>query len=108
MKNFYGIAVAGLLMTLSTLASAQSDPWADIKANYCRNYQMQLDQVVIPMVERGMPTRSTIGYFSSETPYENKRNLQTIVEELHKRPRIVGDYIRSREFVTHCIEWVKL
>lgn len=108
MKKLISLTTASVIITFSATAQAQSDPWADIKVNYCQNYQMQLDQVVIPMVERGMPKRSTVGYFSSERPYENKRNLQILVEELHKQPRAIGDYIRSREFVTHCVEWIKL
>ncbi len=108
MKNITSFIAATLIMAYSGLTHAQSDPWADIKENSCRNYQMQLDQVVIPMVQRGMPKRSTIGYFSDERPYENKRNLQAIVEELHNRPKAIGDYIRSRTFMTHCMEWVKL
>jgi hypothetical protein len=96
------------IMAFASVAQAQ-DPYAEIKANHCQQYQQMFSQVVIPRMKAGTSLSINQQYWDgSGGSYANERSFKDVTQALYERPDVIEPYIRSNKFVTDCIDWLEM
>lgn len=106
MKKTVKYGLVWLLMVVASVVKA--DPYQEVKAMHCHQYQQMIQQVVIPRMNAGTPLNMNLQYWNGTQPLSNERNLKYLTQQLYQNPKKIKDYVNSDLFVTHCVDWVEL